>query len=439
MKLWRSLLGKDTEKRFGVNDYLGWFQGGMVQYPLVGAGPSMDKETVENSFTGYVRSFYKSNGVIAACMLTRLMIFSEARFLWQELVDGRPGSLSGGGDLDVLERPWPNGTTGELCARMVQDADMAGNFYAAREPNRLRRLRPDWVEIVLTAPPAEAVASDIKGYLYRPGGNGDPVPYTPDQIVHWSPLPDPEAQYRGMSWLTPVVREILGDRYISEHKNKFFTNGATLGAVISLKETVKEADFKKFVTIMKETHQGVDRAYEPLVVGGGADVTVTGADLKQLDFKAVQGSGETRVAAASGIHPVILGLSEGLAGSSLNAGNFNSARRLTADKTMRPLWRSAAAALESVLKPPPNSRLVVDDRNIAFLREDRKDIADIQGLEARGMRQLLDAGYIADSVVKAYVAQDWSLLEHSGLFSVQLQPPGTAFKPTKNAPSEGDE
>lgn len=453
MNLLRQLFGK-AEKRFSVDDYMAMLTSGNFQFPVVGAGNGMAMEKIENSFVGYVRQIYKSNGVIAAAMLARLMIFSEGRYAWQRLnKDGRPGDLFADSEMDLLETPWPNGTLGELLARMIQDVDLAGNFYAAREGKRLRRLRPDWVEIILTAAPDEAVESDIAGYKYMPGGTGEPVLYLPEQIVHWSPIPDPEAQYRGMSWITPVVREVLGDKQITEHKAKFFSNGATLQTVISLKESVKTEDFKKFVAMLAETHQGVENAYAPLVVGGGADVTLVGADLKQLDFKVVQGAGETRIAANSGIHPVILGLSEGLAGSSLNDGNFRAARRLTADKTMRPLWRGAAGALQSVLKKPAGqpARLALAERDVAFLREDRKDVAEISAIEAQMLRNLLDSGWTPETARAAVMAQDWSLLEHSGLFSVQLQPPNSGQAdddttplpaddaPADDTPAEGDE
>lgn len=333
MKLWRQLLGRPDKTEARFDDYMSWYTSGALQFPALGFGSMADTETVENDFISYVRQVFKSNGVVAACMITRQMIFSEGRYLWQEIGEnGRPGDMFPDREIDVLDTPWPNGTQGDLLARMIQDVDLAGNFYAVREGRRLRRLMPHWVDIILTADPREAVASDIAGYKYRPGGTGDPVFYLPEQIVHWAPIPDPEAQYRGMSWLTPVVREVLGDKYISEHKLRFFTNGATIQTVISLKDTVKTEDFKKFVSMFAETHKGLDNAYAPLVVGGGADVTLVGADLKQLDFRAVQGAGETRIAAASGIHPVIVGLSEGLAGSSLNAGNFGMARRIWADR-----------------------------------------------------------------------------------------------------------
>jgi phage portal protein BeeE len=408
-----------------------WFSFDGINYPVVASsdqGPYSDRERPDNTFIGYVRGAYKSDSIVFACMLARAMIFSEARFMYQRLNEGRPGELYSTRALRILERPWPNGTTGELLSRMIQDVDLSGNFYAVRDGNRIRRLRPDWVEIVLTAPPAEAVSSDVAGYMYRPGGpasEADPVFYLPEEIVHWSPIPDPEKQYRGMSWLTPALREIQADLEATRHKLSFFQNGATLSFAVSFKESVTKDQFQAFMRAFKESHQGVRNAYEPLFLGAGADITPIGTDLNQIDFKRTQGAGETRIAADSGIHPVILGISEGLAGSSLNQGNFNAARRLTADKTLRPLWRSAAAVLESLVIVPASSRLWYDDRDIPFLREDRADLADIQGREASSIRQLVDAGFEPKSITSAIDEQDWDLLEHTGLFSVQLQPPGT--------------
>jgi len=423
--LWTALRGKSPEKRFSVSDYAAQLAYAGHQYPIIGgSNTNSESERIENDFVGYINGAFKRNTVVFAAMEKRRNLFSEARFCFQEMKDGRPGKLKGAAALRLLENPWPNGTTGELLSRMIQDADLAGNAYVLREPTRLRRLRPDWVQIILTAAPAVAVASDVVGYAYYPGGIGsgaEPELFTVEEIVHWSPIPDPDAQYRGMSWLSPIIEEIQADKAATSHKLKFFENGATLQTVLTLGESVTEEKFKAWVKAFREAHQGVHNAYEPLFLGGGADAKIVGADLKQLDFKATQGAGETRIASVSGMGAVILLLSEGLAGSSLNAGNFSAVRRLVADGALRPMWRSACAALASIVKVPPKHRLWYDDRDIAFLREDTKDLADIQSTEGQTIRALVEAGYKPESVTTAVIAQDWSLLKHTGKFSVQLQ------------------
>lgn len=426
-KLWELLRGgfSPHDPTVDPDDLSFGFNGN--RYPLVGSLSRFgrDVEEIENNFGAYIQGAYKANGVIFATSLARSLLFTEARFAWRRLVDGRPSDLFYDSGLELLRRPWPNGTTGELLARAEQDVTAAGNFYVAVEGERLRRLRPDWVSIVLTAPPEEAVESDVKGYLYRPGGLGaktDGKLYLPEEVAHWSPIPDPEAQYRGMSWMAPVLREVLADKAATTHKLRFFQNGATLGPVVSLKETVTKEQFADFIRAMNEAHQGADNAYKTMYVGGGASVTLSTADLRQLDFKGTQGAGETRITAAGGVPAVIVGLSEGLQAATYS--NYSQARRKFGDHWARPQWRSFCAAMEPLLSAPDNAELWYDDRDIAFLREDQKDAASIQQIKAQTVRQYLDAGFSPESVIAAVEADDLGLLAHSGLYSVQLQPPG---------------
>jgi hypothetical protein len=118
-----------------------------------------------------------------------------------------------------------------------------------------------------------------------------------------------------------------------------------------------------------------------------------------------------------------VGFSEGLQGSSLNAGNFNSARRRFSDGTMYHLWMCASAALESILNVPAGANLWFDAR-VPFMREDAQDIAAVAQSQASTITTLVREGFEPDSVIKAVANNDMSLLKHTGLLSVQLQPPG---------------
>lgn len=405
-------------------------------------------EKIGNGFADFSTHGLMGNAVVAAIERVRVAVFSEARFQWQAMNGGRPGDMFGNPDLALLERPWVGATTGDLMARMLIDADMAGNSFWVERLDELVRLRPDWVEIVLRPrwvdqygqdvleddPDARQLGWERLGYLYFHGGKlpgVKPVPFLPDEVVHFAPNPDPLATYRGMSWLTPVVREIQADTQATKHKLKFFENAASPNLAVALPKEIGPAQFEEFVEKMDSRHKGVDNAYRTLYTGGGADVTVIGADMRQMDFKVTQGAGESRLAAAGGVHPSIVGLSEGLQGSSLNAGNFGAARRLVADATMRPLWRNAAGSLEVILPLPVGgpSRLWVDSRDVAFMREDARDAADIEFVKSQTIRTLVDGGFEPLSVVKAVEAQDMNLLVHTGKVSVQLQPPGQEVDP----------
>lgn len=433
-KLWRTLFGGSETRTDPQISMAEWYEQMTYQglnYLMAGTTTSIDTESIENSFIGYINGLYKSNGIVFACMEARRSVFSEARFQFQRINRGRPGDLFGSTELSVLEYPWPNCTTGELLSRAIQDVDLSGNHYVVREPNRLRRLRPDWVQIILSAPPDRAVQSDVMGYMYWPGGinsNAEAAKiYLPEEIAHWCPIPDPEAQYRGMSWLTPVLREIQADKQATEHKNKFYANAATPKLSVSLKDNVTRDQFMEFIEAFEAANGGVENAYKTMYLGGGADVQMVGANMVQLDFKNVQGAGETRIAAAAGVPAVVVGFSEGMQGSSLNAGNYKSAKESFGDRTLRPLWRSVSASYQSLIRMPTNSqsvRLWYDDRDIAFLRTDRLEAAKIMTEDSASVIKFVQGGFTPESSVTAVSSGDLTMLKHTGLVSVQLLPPG---------------
>ncbi len=426
-KLWQQLRSTPItlDQAFGYNS---------LQYPLLNVNQTLGGkiEDIDSSFAGYVQGAYKNNGIVFACMTARQLLFSEARFQFRQRRSGRPGDLFGTEALRVLDAPWKNATTGDLLSRAIQDVDLAGNFYAYRAAaDRITRLRPDWVSIVLGSmqdPDVQAgdLEADVLGYIYHPGGKGSgrpPVPLLAERVAHFAPIPDPIATYRGMSWLSPVLAEISSDQAATTHKQRFFENGATPNMIVKMAETVGVEAFQEFQKLFEAGHRGSDNAYRTLFLGGGADAQVVGTDLKQIDFKAVQGAGETRIAAAAGVPPIIVGLSEGLQAATYS--NYGQARRRFADGTMRPLWRSMAGALQTIVPTPADAELWYDDRDIPFLAEDVKDGADVQQAQAITIRELINAGYDPMSVQDAVMAGDFKRLKHTGLVSVQLQPPGT--------------
>lgn len=400
-----------------------------VNYTL----PGSSQETIGGNFSSLTRQAYKSNGVIFACMLVRSLVFSEATFQFR---NRKTRDLFGNSELQILEKPWAGGTTGDLLTRGLMYADLAGNAFFARRPSGIMPLRPDWTDIVIGSHGGDDIGawdvdSEVLGYIYTPGGKNSgkaSVPFLVDEVAHFAPIPDPEAQFRGMSWLTPVIREVMADKAATEHKLAFYENGATVNLAIKL-DTDDLTKYTGWVEKFREGHEGSLNAYKTLFLAAGADPMAIGANLQQADFKVVQGAGETRIAAASGTPPVLVGLSEGLASATYS--NYGMARRRFADATIRPLWRNMAGSLAQIVNVPDDAELWYDESGIAFLREDQKDAAQILSLNAIATRQLTDAGFEPDAVIDAVTSGDLRRLrsQHTGLFSVQLQPPGDGTNP----------
>lgn len=449
MRLWpRRSVEERSVLPLSFDEYLEFFSFNGNQYgPIVQqTQPGQRQEEIGSDYRGLTAGAYKRNGIVFACMVVRSSLFSEARFQFRRLSSGRPGDYFGTEDLQPLEQPWPGGTTGDLLARAMQDVDLAGNWFCVRRPGqRLERLRPDWVSIVAgneTDEDADIWHPDTQllGYAYTPGGPGsgnDPITYLREEVAHFAPLPDPDARYRGMSWLTPIVREVMADKAMTDHKIEFLEHGATPNMVVTPPPDVRDPKkFKEWVNLIREAHDGAGNRYKKMFLGHGANVIPVGTNFEQMAFKAVQGAGETRICMAARVPPVIAGSSEGLQGSSLNQGNYAMARRQLVDLTMNPLWRNFAGSMSVLVPPPKGAELSHDPRDIPALREDGKDAAEILEIHSRAIKGLVEAGYTPDSAVAAVNAGDLKLLTHSGLLSVQMQPPGASQNGNGNVPAE---
>jgi phage portal protein BeeE len=435
-----------TESRYAIDQWLGdylipsSFQFGGNTYPfgMTQTLAGQRVQAVASTLPGYAAALRACPPAFAAQMV-RALVISQARFVFRNRPSTRtPRRTFGTSELGILERPWQNATTGELLALMEWHAGLAGNAFAIRQPDRLRVLRPDWCAVVYGSDqePEEAATAldgEIIGYVYQNGGigggRGKPQTILPQDMAHWSPLPDPERPGMGQSWVTAALADIQGDRAATQHKLKFFENGATPNMVVSGITAATREQFKEIVDAMDDSHAGVANAYKTLYLAAGADAKVVGADLKQLDFKATQGAGETRIAMLGRVPAPLLQISEGLAGSSLNAGNFAMARRIFADSWIYPTLQDLCSALSSIIRVPSDAELWFDTADMPLLREDAKDAAEITQVQAATIGQLVRDGYTSDSAKAAVVANDMALLVHTGLVSVQLQVPGSTPTP----------
>ncbi len=329
-----------------------------------------------------------------------------------------------------------------MLMRMEVDASLAGNWFGVRRGNRIKRLRPDWCYLVLgveneTDADPNDVDTEVLGLVYTPGGpysGNRPETFLVGTFAHYAPVPDPLAQYRGMSWLTPVIRNVRSHSSAATYKGKFFENAATPNLLIKFPAGLTKEKAQEWIEVFEQEHSGALNAFRTAYLGAGADAEAVGSTLDKLDLKDVQGVDETVIAAAARVHPVIVGLSEGMQGASLNAGNYATIKRQFGDGTIRPLWGAAAGSLEDVVTVPSAARLWYDDRHIPFLAEDLKDAAEVFAKESQAVRTLWDGGAIPDSAIAATAAKDIRLVRHSGFLSVQMQPV-TGEPPAEDAPA----
>lgn len=435
----------DVEERLLTPAHFG-FNGNSYAY---GGTTSSSPDEPDGNFLGYIAGVHQRNGVVAAAVEARAALMSQLRFQYRR-TQGNVGELWGDRSLAIVENP-ASMTRPAFLHQLELDASYAGAAHIAKDDNgQLIRLRPDRCTFMLgsDSDPEWHGEDDMRlpydakvvALLYNPETNAwddsNAVQvFWPDEFTTWAPEPDPVNFWRGTSWVTSVMREIVTDGQATNHTSRFFENAATPNLVFLMDPSKTALETQEYAKVLNEKHAGAGNAYRNMFLGGGTDVKVVGSTLEHLNLKDLQGGLENRVAVRSRVPAVILGIREGLSGSSLNAGNYSSARRMFSDGWFAPTADSLCAALDRLVGSPGGSELSHDPARILFLQEDQKDAADIQSTQATAMRQLIDGGFEPDSVVAAIKTGDMSKLKHTGNVSVQLQPPGTG---QEEAPNDDD-
>jgi hypothetical protein len=328
---------------------------------------------------------------------------------------------------------------------MEFDASLYGNSYWVSESSGLlTRLDPMKVDIATTDitqnSSGQSIGKRLIGYNLRDDRQNTIAAFSVEQVAHYAPIPDPGCEFRGISWLSQLLQDVLADTDLTEFKHAYLSNGATPNLVVKFGDKVSKDTAKGFRDALESGHTGPQQGFKTLYLGAGADVSVVGSNFEGLMLNSVQAAGETRIATAAGVPPTLLSLSEGMKGSALNSGNYASTRRRFSDGTIRPMWRKACSALQTLVPPLfPGPRLWYLENDVPFLQEDLTDAATSRQMDATTIRTLTDGGYEPDSVVKAVSTNDLSQLVHSGLLSVQLQPitekSAEAKPPTPSAPA----
>jgi GNAT superfamily N-acetyltransferase len=246
-----------------------------------------------------------------------------------------------------------------------------------------------------------------------------PVPLTVDEVAHGNPYPDPLRAFRGTSWLNSVAREVMADSSMTNHKLKYFDNAATPNMLVTVEGTLSTQGRETFRDALNAKFGGWRNAWKTLVLEEGADAKIIGSNLGELAFGDTQAAGENRIAVASQVPSVVLGIKEGA--DQATYSNYEQALQHFANFTIQYLWTHAAATIGTLLPIPAGWSLYFDPANIPALQTDVQQDATIAEIQANTIRELIDAGFDPASVVDAVATGDMSGLQHSGLVSDQLQ------------------
>ena len=374
---------------------------------------SPDREAILPQVTQWAQNAFGNTSVVFSAMVVRIMVFAEAELVLQAKDDKHTYTNQ---SLSLLQEPWPDAGTAELLARMELDVGIAGNAYTWAPPGEdvLTRLRPDWTTIVSELVDVAGGGQYRRkiGYWWEPPrsviGQGSGFFIPADEVAHWAPLPDPNANFRGMSWLTPVYREIQGDSGMTEYKVRYLDNAASPNLLIKYPQKLHPGTVDSIRERVRARYGGVSNAFKTLVLDQGADATVIGNSLVQMDFSNVQSAGSDRILAASSVPGVLVGL-EPLRGA---GRGFEESIQKFGSMWARPSWRSACKALEKFVPDlPGGARLWYDTSGIAMLQDSEMSRGQAALVRSQAILTARQAGATFDSAVAAVNSGDVTQLQ----------------------------
>ncbi len=318
---------------------------------------------------------YRRNVVVYSCVNEVAQSVPSARLylrdrVTQEEVKEHP-------ILDLIARPNPESGWYELCERALIHLQTAGVGYIHKlrngsgEPVGMETIRPDRLF------PLPSALGRVEEYEYRlsgqAAGKGQRVPASDVIALR---LYDPTNDYLGLSPL--MVCAVWGDIDwdAAIYLRDFFTNGAMPLGLLKLKSPrVTQADRMRVQAEWRETYgrgdgTGKSRWHDLAVIGAEAEFERVGSEPAQLRMDSLWGMSESRICAAYGIPPIVVGVKVGLQHATYS--NYKEARGSLWSETLVPITRRVAEAFTRGLCSEWDDRLELafDYDSVAELQED---------------------------------------------------------------------
>ena len=185
-----------------------------------------------------------------------------------------------------------------------------GNAYWALERLGGGRIQEIWVlsEAIATIEVSLA-EGDVQGYKFNWNSGGTAAIYDVQDIVNFC-LPNPlsPSSIVGASAISPIAKLIEQDWAMAQYNLDYFNNGASPGAILSVKGKVPEAQRDAIVKQFQSRFGNKTGAHKPMVVGSehGAEIIKQGDNPQESAFLATHEALKADIAEALGVPESLL-------------------------------------------------------------------------------------------------------------------------------------
>lgn len=295
-----------------------------------------------------VKAGYVKNSIASACINMIATSAPEAKLkVYRETSDGEI-EVPDHWLIELIQHPNNHMSTFELWELTHIYLNTGGVAYwelvrPTRNPSapviEVLPLRPDRMKVI----------PDRKEYIggYQYEVNGQSIIYEPWEILAF-PLPNPIDEFRPLSPLARVARELGIDNETTDFTKTFFENNAVPGGILSTDQQLMEEESDRIELRWWQRFRGRRRG-RIAVLGKGATYQQLSMSFKEMEFESLRAFTETRICAAFGVDPVLLPSWVGIRYGG-KYSNYAEARRHLWDETIIPALRRIETKITTLLE-----------------------------------------------------------------------------------------
>lgn len=302
---------------------------------------------LQPTFEALVREGYEKNAVVASCITALAFTFPEPPLLVYASEDADAPPVPKHPLRLLLRRPNALMGEDELWAYTIAYMAIGGNAYWVCPLNGGGRPVEIWPYHAGQVRPVPGGPQWVHGYEFlNASGAWEAIKPQEFLVCHFKwPLPDPNQPWMAQPPLKAASRAVDTDSELDRYLYALLKNDAMPRTIISQnKDRFMDDDEVKRAKAQFKSEYGGDNAGGVLILEAGATVTRLSMNLEELAFDALRGVPEKRIAAVLRVPLSVAGI-----GDDPTYANSEEAYNRYTRSTLVPLWRAAAAEVESAL------------------------------------------------------------------------------------------
>ena len=212
-------------------------------------------------------------------------------------------------------------------------------------PTEIYLLRPDLISVKPATDPSKGMIGGYKYKVYEEGGGYTEVDLTPEEVLFLK-YPDPLRPIRGRGTLQAVLRSFQMDSTAEEFNLKFFQNGATPSALLSVPKPLQIEARAKLERMIKQKYTTAGNAHKTIIVEGDMKYQNLATSQREMDYIQTMTQTRDKILAIFRVPRTALGITD-----DVNRANAEATDLVFAKRTIKPKMEKLTEMLNEFLVP----------------------------------------------------------------------------------------